>query len=156
MKMNYVPVKKETQFHIEAFKCWLELGYDRSFKKVAELMGVNENTVGTWAASFDWLGRFEEWVLMPYGEALKERSDAKFKYEYYKEKAYETHDMAERAIYAMSHAKSDIDGLIKVIKIQQELDQPRKPGRPIGSRNKKGTKPKYKRIPIYSDYLNEF
>jgi len=50
----------ETQVHLEAFELYYSMKPKRSYKRVAELIGVSNTTVDDWGRDFKWQKRVKE------------------------------------------------------------------------------------------------
>ncbi len=51
-------VERETHYH--AYTVWRDLGYGRSYRKTAQLIGASAQSVCKWAKLYDWPGRLKE------------------------------------------------------------------------------------------------
>ena len=51
---------KETKLHLETFELYYSLESKRSYKKVAELIGVSERAVAEWGKTFKWQERVKD------------------------------------------------------------------------------------------------
>lgn len=54
-------ISQETLRHREAFDIYYKLGNERTFEKVSLSFGVSGNSIGSWARSFNWAFRVQEY-----------------------------------------------------------------------------------------------
>ena len=60
MASCYQRTRVEKLRHLQAFECWLALGDERTYKKVADKCHVSELSVYNWAHSFNWEQRLKD------------------------------------------------------------------------------------------------
>lgn len=108
--------------HLKAFECWLALGDERTYKKVAEKCHVSHQSVYNWAHSFNW----EERLKARQAELAKKLAvdSDKQLLEYRRKNIKRLRETLELYDKKLAEGKVDVTSIpdiLKVIELQEKL-----------------------------------